>query len=165
VTTTAYDRGRQVIGGSQLARLSLAAVARWASRRAAAWWAAVTAPVGRRGTVLLAMGAGFVVTGVRLWGPQTTSNLEAFGPFVQLLPVGAWGAVFVVAGLVAVVSAWAPPGRDAPGFAALTGLAWGWGVSNLVGSSWGWSAGALWLLATVPLLVVAGWDERDTAPP
>jgi hypothetical protein len=83
---------------------------------------------------------------------------------LNLMPLAAWGWCWISAGLVAVVYAWAPPGRDAAAFLALVIVVVPWMASNL--ASWflgdnsrGWIAAAVWTAITVPVLVVAGWPE------
>lgn len=159
------------IVGAELAWLAVGAVARWARGCVRRWWLSAVAPIDRQGAALLSFGAGFVLNGLSLLRPQTPDNLAAFGPAPWIMPVGAWGAVFMLAGFttLATVHSTGTPRRVA--LAALVGLAAFWGVAGLVAplmapaSMWGWIAGLVWLLVVVPLLlIVAGVGDRVVPP-
>lgn len=127
-------------------------------------WLVVVAPVGRRGAALLSFGAGFM-----LWGAQLRLNsptaAPAFGPIAKVLPVDAWGVVFVAVGVLAMVGS-RISGVRSVAFGALAGLAALWGTSILLGPDrYGWPAALVWLLVVVPLvLIVAGVGDSAEPP-
>lgn len=128
--------------------------------------------IGRRGAILSCYGIVWLLIG---WGQLVAPQPEQRGLHLLLswapLQVWAWG--WIAAGLIALVCAWAPPGRDAPGFVALVLIVVPWMASYL--ASWllgeysrGWAAAAVWAAITVPIMVVLGWPEpprRKSAEP
>lgn len=120
--------------------------------------------LGRRGTILLTYGGIWALYG---YGQITTPAPDQRGLtlLLGLWPLPIWGALWAASGLIAVVAAWLPPGRDWWGFLALVIMVIPWTLAYLV--SWwplqvfsrGWVAAAVWTLIAVPLIVVAGWPE------
>ena len=166
MTAAPYDASpRRTIGGAGLLLLSVAAVMlwlrTWAVRHLTAW----AAPVGRRGGALIVFGLGFVFYGMLLQAPRTPESAAQLGPAASILPVDAWGVVFIGSGLAAIVASRLPQGRDRIGFLPLVGLSIWWGVSGLLGApSWGWVGALMWLLVATLALIIVGWGER-AAPP
>lgn len=119
--------------------------------------------LGRRGAILLSYGTVWALFGYGLLVsplPQQPGLTLA----LQLLPLKAWGWLWIATGLIAVAAAWAPQGVDWPGFLSLPLIVLPWMTSYLV--SWvqgdfprGWIASAVWAAIAVPVLVVAGWRE------
>lgn len=146
-------------------RLSLAAAWRWVRAWAARHLAAWVAPVGRRGGALISFGFGFMFFGMLLQAPRTPESASQFGPAATILPVDAWGVVFIGAGLFAIVAARLPQGRDRAGFLPLVALSIWWCVSGLLGApSWGWVGALLWVPIIALLLIIVGWGERAGSP-
>ncbi|MFD8949476.1 hypothetical protein ACFV0B_11535 [Streptomyces xanthophaeus] len=119
--------------------------------------------LGRRGTILTCYGLVWVLYGV---AQQITPQVDQRGLklLLNLAPIEFWGWCWIIAGLIALASAWAPPGRDAAGFAALAVIVAPWTATYL--ATWalgefprGWVAAAIWTVITVPVIVVAGWPE------
>ncbi|MEU2075410.1 hypothetical protein [Streptomyces sp. NPDC013489] len=75
----------------------------------------------------------------------------------------AWG--WILCGLIAVMCAVLPEGRDWPAFPALLVIVVPWMLAYFM--SWwplgdttrGWVTALIWAVATVPVIVVAGWRE------
>lgn len=119
--------------------------------------------LGRRGTILLSYGTVWSLVGyAQLVTPQPRQ--PGLHLALALLPMHAWGWLWITAGLIALASAWMPQGLDWPGFLALPLIALPWWLSYLV--AWiqgtfprGWVAAAVWAAIAVPVLVVAGWRE------
>lgn len=84
--------------------------------------------VGRRGVPLLLLGAGKIGWGIGFVAAPTGDRRGLTG-LMAVMPMWAWAAVWVTAGLVAVVSAFQPVGRDRYGYivAAQPPLVWGLG--------------------------------------
>jgi hypothetical protein len=119
--------------------------------------------LGRRGAILTCYGLVWLLYGyAQLVTPQV--DQRGLTMLLQLMPLDAWAWAWIAAGFVALVCAWAPPGRDAPAFLSLVLIVVPWTATYLV--SWlsgdfprGWVAAAVWAVITVPVLVVAGWPE------
>jgi len=120
--------------------------------------------LGRRGAILLSYGFVWSLIG---YGQITSPVPDRRGLKVLLdvMPLHVWGWCWIIAGLVAAVSAFLPQGRDAPGFVALVLIVLPWMLGYLL--SWwplglyprGWIAAALYGALTLPVVVVAGWRE------
>lgn len=119
--------------------------------------------LGRRGAILSCYGAVWTLYGVaQLTTPQ--QDLRGLTLLLDVAPLKFWACGWLIAGAIAIVCAWAPPGRDAAAFLALPLVVMPWMASYLV--TWllgefprGWVAAAVWAAITVPVLVVAGWPE------
>ncbi|MFI8499476.1 hypothetical protein ACIGFK_13405 [Streptomyces sp. NPDC085524] len=119
--------------------------------------------LGRRGAILTSYGLVWLLYGyAQLVTPQPDQRGLAL--LLRLMPLDAWAWGWIVAGTVALVYAWAPPGQDAAAFLALVLIVVPWTATYLVawlsgGYPRGWVAAAVWTVITVPVLVVAGWPE------
>ncbi|MER6778509.1 MULTISPECIES: hypothetical protein [unclassified Streptomyces] len=119
--------------------------------------------LGRRGAILTSYGLVWLLYGyAQLVTPQVDQRGLAL--LLRLMPLDAWAWCWIAAGAVALVCAWAPPGRDAAAFLALVLIVVPWTATYLVawlagGYPRGWVAAAVWAVITVPVLVVAGWPE------
>lgn len=119
--------------------------------------------LGRRGAILSCYGLVWILYGfAQITTPQP--DQRGLHILLKIMPLERWGWAWIVAGLVAVVCAWAPPGRDAAAFLLLPLIVVPWMSSYLI--TWllgdyprGWVAAAVWAVITVPVLVVAGWPE------
>lgn len=119
--------------------------------------------LGRRGAILLCYGAVWALYGyAQIASPQP--DQRGLQPLLERIPLDVWGWAWVATGLIAVVSAWLPQGRDWAGFLALPLIVLPWVGSYL--AAWltgefprGWVAAIVWGLIAVPVLVVAGWRE------
>ncbi|WP_405941639.1 hypothetical protein [Streptomyces sp. NBC_00207] len=123
--------------------------------------------LGRRGTILTSYGLVWLLYG---YGQLTTPQPDQRGlaTALSIMPLSGWGWCWIAAGIVALVSAWAPPGRDAIAFIVLPLIVVPWMASYLAawisgGFPRGWVAAAVWAVITVPVLVVAGWPEPPRA--
>lgn len=119
--------------------------------------------LGRRGAILLCYGIVWSIIG---YGQITSPapDLRGLRLLLQMMSLDAWGWLWVISGLIAIVSAWLPQGKDWPGFLALPLMVLPWAVSYLL--SWiigdfprGWVATVVWGAIAAPVLVVAGWRE------
>lgn len=119
--------------------------------------------LGRRGAILLSYGVVWAIVG---YGQITSPapDLRGLRLLLQMMSLDAWGWIWVVSGLVAIVSAWLPQGRDWPGFLALPLMVLPWMVSYFL--AWvlgdfprGWVATVVWGAIAAPVLVAAGWAE------
>lgn len=119
--------------------------------------------LGRRGAILLSYGGVWSIIGYgQITAPQP--DLRGLRLLLQMMSLDAWGWLWVASGLIAIVSAFLPQGRDWPGFLALPLIVLPWMASYLL--AWiigdfprGWVAAVVWAAIAAPVLVVAGWDE------
>lgn len=120
--------------------------------------------LGRRGAFLGGMGTMWLLYGYGLWVEPAVST-ASYRLLLEFMPMDAWAAAWMSAGVVALVCAWLPSPRDWPGFAALYALSVPWGLSSLV--SWwplednprGWIAAAIWGALGGAISTVVGWPE------
>lgn len=85
------------------------------------------AHLGRRGTVLLLLGAGKICFGVGvIAAPPPSPGLELL---LRYAPMTTWALVWIVAGVVVFASAWVRIGRDVVGFVAACVPPLVWAVS------------------------------------
>ena len=127
--------------------------------------------LGRRGTILAALGTLWIVTGaVTLVAPDPAA---AYPLLAYVTPLR--GVVWIVTGAVAVVYAHARQGHDAPGWGALylmagyRVIAYGHGlILHILGHPDGTLRSAFGLASWVALLVVirvcSGWREHHDDP-
>ncbi|WP_406170390.1 hypothetical protein OIE52_39460 [Streptomyces canus] len=119
--------------------------------------------LGRRGAILLSYGTVWALYGYgQLISPPAAQPGLTLA--LQMLSITVWGWLWIVTGVLAVVSAFVPQGVDWFGFVALVLIVLPWTLSYLV--SWlqgdfprGWVAAAVWGAIAVPVIVVAGWRE------
>lgn len=120
--------------------------------------------LGRRGAILLCYGTVWALYGYgQLISPQPEQR--GLDLLLRAWPLSVWAGLWIATGLVAIVAAFLPQGRDAPGFVALVLIVIPWMLSYLL--SWwplqtfprGWVAAAIWTVIAVPVIVVAGWRE------
>jgi len=119
--------------------------------------------LGRRGASLLLFGALYLLYGYGLLVEPLISTVS-FQILVDLWPVDVWAWLWICSGLVAVLSAWLPQGRDWLGFTALYPIAMAWGLASFV--SWwprgdnprGWVGAAVWC-------VIGGLITKDAGSP
>lgn len=119
--------------------------------------------LGRRGAILLSYGTVWSLYGYA----QVTSpapDQRGLALATQMLPLTAWGWMWVTAGLLAIAAAFMPQGADWFGFVGLALIVLPWVISYL--ATWllgdfprGWVAAAVWTVIAVPVIVVAGWRE------
>lgn len=130
-------------------------------RCSAARW--IRARLGRRGTILLCYGTVWALYGYgQLVSPQP--DQRGLRLLLDHVPLDVWAGLWIAAGLCAVASAFAPQGRDWPGFLSLVLMVLPWMGSYA--ASWvmgefdrGWVAALIWGVIAVPVIVVAGWRE------
>lgn len=119
--------------------------------------------LGRRGAILLSYGTVWSLYGyAQVASPAPDQRGLALA--TQMLPLTAWGWMWVAAGLLAIAAAWMPQGVDWFGFVGLALIVLPWVTSYL--ATWilgdfprGWVAAAVWAVIAVPVIVVAGWRE------
>lgn len=123
----------------------------------------LTRALGRRGAILLCYGAVWALYGYAqvVSPPPDQRGLQ---PLLELISLTAWGWLWVVAGAVAMVSAWLPQGVDWVAYPALQLVVLPWMGCYLM--TWivgdyprGWIAASVWGLISIPVWVTAGWPE------
>lgn len=96
------------------------------------WWG--LRPWKRHSTILMVVGFLYVLVGFQyiVAGP-TEPREKALAVLLQFAPVEVWGAVFICAGVLSMVSSRWPPIAETWGYMVLTGLSAGWSATNLTG--------------------------------
>jgi hypothetical protein len=74
------------------------------------------------GMVYIGIGASYMVADI----PPT--RLQSLTLALQWLSIAQWGLIFMIAGVLAIISSRWPPFLDTWGYAVLTGLSAGWGA-------------------------------------
>ncbi|MEU2339997.1 hypothetical protein ABZ608_41805 [Streptomyces sp. NPDC013172] len=128
----------------------------------------LTEQLGRRGALLTMKGTIATLYGYgQLVAPLP--DRRGLCLLLKLMPLHAWGCVWITAGLVALTCAWLPPRRDWPGFLAVWAITAAWSMSFLV--SWwplgeyprGWVACLIFGAFGAVCLVAIGWEEPPRA--
>lgn len=126
--------------------------------------------VGRRGAYLLIKSVVYLIHGwLYLTESATPALRAALRMPLAVAPLRVWAAVWLAAGLVAAISAFArSPAADRWGFLALIAVGSFWAVSYGWAAVAGWSAGtfargllgfAFYAAIAGVVVVVAGWRE------
>lgn len=128
--------------------------------------------IGRRGAALLAFAFIDAVIGWSLLdhqGQAQTKAIPTYAAIRALMPLAAWGWLWLAVGAVCAASAFMRSDRF--GFAAAIGVKVVWAGGFLV--AWwpmhvprAWLAAATWLVFAALVLVISGWREarRDRVP-
>lgn len=91
-------------------------------------------PFERHSLVLIVAGLVYIAIG---WGyihePRTAGQALALQLALKWWPMFFWGVIFVLAGVLAIVSSRWPPVSETWGYIVLTGLSAGWGAFYLMG--------------------------------
>lgn len=96
------------------------------------WWG--IRPWKRHSTALLVVGILYMFIGVQyMHAPSTPGRERALLAILQFAPIEFWGSVFVVAGLLAVISTVWPPMTETWGYVVVAGLSTGWAATYLTG--------------------------------
>lgn len=89
-------------------------------------------PWKRHGRILVVMGALFVFYGIRLISETPTRNrYVSLEPLLRVAPLHVWGGVFIIAGIMAIVSSRWPRFAETWGYMVLTGLSFAWSAAYL----------------------------------
>lgn len=91
-------------------------------------------PWKRHGKILTGAGLVYALIGVVYIFAKANSNRElSLTVLLRLAPIQFWGSVFVLAGVLAIISSRWPPFADTWGYVVLTSLSVGWGSAYLMG--------------------------------
>jgi hypothetical protein len=123
--------------------------------------------IGRRGAALFVLGFVFIMRGFGYIADPPLPRDTEIGSHVvlaQIMPISAWGVVWMFVGLLAVVQAFAVR-KDWHAFAAVHGisLAWavGMGLAYLELGGNRWVSPATWFLIVAWVQIIAGWPEYE----
>lgn len=124
----------------------------------------LTHRLGRRGALLTLKG---IIATLYGYGQLVEPLRDRRGLclLLKLLPLEAWAAAWMTAGIIALVCAWLPPRKDWPGFLAVWAITAPWSMSFLV--AWwplgeyprGWVAALIFGSFGAVCLVAIGWEE------
>lgn len=91
-------------------------------------------PWKRHSLVLMVAGIMYIAIGVGyIFAPPSRVRDISLAVLLQVAPIIFWGTVFVIAGLLSILSAIWPPHAEKWGYMVLTGLSFGWGSAYLMG--------------------------------
>jgi hypothetical protein len=96
------------------------------------WWG--LRPWKRHSTILLVGGSLYILVGFQYAITKTTPGREvALAVVLQVAPINFWGSLFVIAGLLTIISSKWPPMTETWGYSVLTGFSSGWAATYLTG--------------------------------
>jgi len=79
-------------------------------------------------------GSFYICTGfIYIWSTPTAARKQALIIALQWLPIEFWGSVFIVVGMMAIVSSRWPPVAETWGYMALAGFSAGWSATYALG--------------------------------
>jgi hypothetical protein len=125
---------------------------------------------GRRGAFQLLFAGVYLIVGASFWLiPNAGTRQASLRWLTEVMPLEPFAALWIVAGLLGIVSAFMCRPRDWFGFAALVFAPAMWGALYLIGALVGTpqaflSAAVYWLFAAAPMIVsgMQGEHDRDT---
>lgn len=96
------------------------------------WWG--LRPWKRHSTILMVVGFLFVLIGLGYaFSPPTEGRTNSLRVILQVAPIQVWGGMFVISGLLAMLSSRWPPLNNTWGYMLLTGISSGWSATYLTG--------------------------------
>jgi uncharacterized membrane protein len=121
---------------------------------------------GKRGEVLVLLGFIFILTGFGFvkhpeLNPAAKAQLHTA---LQIAPIQFWGVMFIISGLVAMISSRWPPGQSVWGYGTLAIVSIWWTSMYVTGWLYlgvtGAYRGALsWATTSLIILIISGWEE------
>lgn len=95
-------------------------------------------PWKRHSLVLAVAGTVYVLVGISyMVSDPTPSRQSSLQLAISWMPLPAWGGVWILVGLLAILSSRWPPASETWGYTTMTGLAAGWSAFYLVGIALG----------------------------
>lgn len=91
-------------------------------------------PWKRHSLILTVGGFLYVVIGILyIRSPRSPARDIALKVVLQVAPIEVWGSIFVLSGLLSMVSSCWPPSSEKWGYMVLTGMSSGWAATHLMG--------------------------------
>lgn len=91
-------------------------------------------PWKRHSLILMVVGFLYTLVGFQYIVTESTANRErSLAVVLQFAPIQFWGAVFMLAGILSIISSRWPPFTETWGYMVLTGLSAGWSATYLTG--------------------------------
>ncbi|WP_244334557.1 hypothetical protein [Streptomyces seoulensis] len=124
------------------------------------WARAVWARMDWRGLTLLSSGAAWVGYGAQIATDPRYGTVRGISVLLNLMPVWAWGALWVACGIISAAYCLMPADRDRPGVAAAMAPPLLWSTAYTLGASVGGESRAggsivAWASHALIILVVA----------
>lgn len=92
----------------------------------------------RHSLVLAVAGTVYVLVGISYVAAEANASREsALRLALDWMPLPAWGVVWIIVGLLAILSSRWPPASETWGYTSMTGLAAGWSAFYLLGIALG----------------------------
>ena len=121
--------------------------------------------IGRRGAVLILFGIVYVFLGIGYMGPLPETTTDQLVLALNWgMPIQFWGACWLGVGILGLINAFYPPGKDSYGFITMGLMAYLWSAFLIVGWVQYQPPRALilgFLMASfgAALTIIAGWAE------
>lgn len=91
-------------------------------------------PWTRHGLILVVVGVLYALVGFQYLNATPNINRErALAVLLRVAPIQFWGGVFILAGVLTIMSSRWPPFAEKWGYVILTGLSAGWAAAYLMG--------------------------------
>lgn len=91
-------------------------------------------PLKRHGMILIVAGFIYVIIGIAyIVGPPNPSRDIALRVLLTIAPMAFWGSLFILAGVLSMISSKWPPFAEKWGYSVLTSLSIGWAAAYLTG--------------------------------
>lgn len=91
-------------------------------------------PWSRHGRILTIGGVIYIMIGSSYMVQRPSSNRDiALQAVIKIAPLQVWGSIFVLAGLLSIISSRWPPKVEMWGYVVLTGISLMWGTAYLTG--------------------------------
>lgn len=91
-------------------------------------------PWARHSLILMVFGILFVFVGLNyIYGDSTRNRERALRALLQVAPIQFWGSIFILAGVLCMLSSRWPPFAETWGYMVLTGVGSGWAATYLMG--------------------------------
>jgi ABC-type transport system involved in multi-copper enzyme maturation permease subunit len=122
---------------------------------------------GRRGAVLVLLGAIYTLIGIGyITTPLTEAAADQLHFALTIASSYVWGYLFLITGIVAVISSRWPPGKTTWGYGFLAATSLWWAGQYFIGMvivhARGSYRGVLsWLALSVMILIISGWEEYE----
>lgn len=96
------------------------------------WWG--IRPWKRHGLILTVGGVLYIFIGILLiTSPPSPARDVALKAVLQIASIDMWGGIFILSGLLSIISSRWPPFSEKWGYMVLTGMSSGWGTTYLLG--------------------------------
>lgn len=120
-----------------------------------------------RGLALFSTGIAWISYGITVSTSPRYGTVRGITVLLDLMPIKAWGALWMVCGVLCLTFCLRPNGRDLLGFLGAVIPATLWAVAYALGGFTGtgynvWASVAPWLAHTVLIMIIARVTRKET---